>query len=79
MPAQGGEYNTSAWQTQRKRILARDGEQCRMCGRPGRTVDHMLPLRLWRARRGNEPYPDHLLQVLCLPCSGRKDGGRSYR
>lgn len=74
----GSVYRSQAWARQRSRILARDGARCRQCRRAGNYIDHIIPLRLWIARRGAEPYPDELLQVLCASCSGRKDGGRKY-
>lgn len=74
----GSVYRSAAWARQRKRILERDGARCRICRRPGNYIDHMIPLKLWIARRGAEPYPDEMLRVLCPSCSGRADGGRRY-
>lgn len=72
-------YRTQAWRRQRERVIARDGGQCRACGRAGRSVQHLIPLRKWMASGGRpEQYPDDRLVTLCVGCHGRMDGGRSY-
>lgn len=83
----GSVYATAAWQRQRARVLERDGFRCRFCGAPGRqiggrvtlSIQHLIALRIWRARGGRDrDYPDHLLATACLSCHGKQDGGRTY-
>lgn len=38
------------WQQLRLAVLVRDGWQCRWCGGPADTVDHLVPLALGGAR-----------------------------
>lgn len=54
-----------AWSHTRKRVLARDGWQCRYCDQPGETVDHVLP----RSRGGGDTMDN--LVCACRKCNAR--------
>lgn len=76
---EGAWYRTQAWKRQRERVIKRDGGRCRVCGVDARTVQHVIPLRKWKAAGGRaEDYPDHLLATLCRVHHGQQDGGRKY-
>jgi 5-methylcytosine-specific restriction enzyme A len=55
-----------AWRTTRRRVLARDGYRCRLCGRPAVEVDHVMPV----ARGG--PSDEANLRALCQRCNRAK-------
>lgn len=55
-----------AWQKLRKSIMHRDCGICRICGRPGNEVDHIIP-----KSRGGLDDPDNL-QCLCIECHQAK-------
>lgn len=56
--------SSRAWARIRRRIVERDGYQCRKCGRPSRLeVDHVMPLH-----RGGAELDDDNLQTLCVAC-----------
>jgi 5-methylcytosine-specific restriction endonuclease McrA len=55
-----------AWRKQRNAILSRDGHQCRYCGRPANTVDHIIPVK-----RGGSDEPTNLVAA-CASCNASK-------
>ena len=55
----GRRGGSRAWERIRKRIMARDGGRCVVCGGPGDSVDHIIP----RAAGGQDDW--HNLQTLC--------------
>jgi len=60
------------WKKLRITILDRDGWQCVQCGKPGDTVDHIIP----RVKGGDMWSPDNL-QSMCKSCNSAK-GGRFF-
>lgn len=63
----------SDWSVIRRRVIARDGGLCVLCGAPGRDVDHI-------DRLGGHELSN--LRLLCRSCHMRRtgrDGGRSPR
>ncbi|SHF79288.1 HNH endonuclease [Streptoalloteichus hindustanus] len=50
----------------RRGVLVRDGKRCAYCGRPGDTVDHVLPV----SRGGRSEWLNTV--CACAPCNGRK-------
>ena len=48
-------------------ILARDRGVCQYCGRPGDSIDHIVP-----RSRGGAVADWHNLVTACRPCNGRK-------
>lgn len=54
------------WQRIRLIVLERDGYTCRMCGKPARSVDHIIPRAL-----GGTHEPDNL-RAVCVPCNSKK-------
>lgn len=48
-------------------ILARDRNVCQYCGRPGDSIDHVVP-----RSRGGAVADWHNLVTACRPCNGRK-------
>jgi 5-methylcytosine-specific restriction endonuclease McrA len=66
------DLKSAAWQSVRKRVLARDGWTCQGCGRrqgevARMVVDHKVP-----PERGGAPYDEDNLQVLCSGCNYSK-------
>ena len=61
MPRHGG--RGAAWDRFRLRVLDRDGWRCLKCGKPGREVDHIKPLK-W----GGEMFDPANCQTLCRGC-----------
>ena len=55
-----------AWAALSARILARDGHRCHYCGKPARTVDHVLPVAA-----GGTDDPSNLVAA-CRRCNARK-------
>lgn len=55
----------------RRWILDRDGHRCQVCGDPGDTVDHRVPIQ-----SGGRNDPDNLW-TLCLACNSSK-GTKDY-
>jgi len=53
-----------AWS--RAGVLRRDGGRCVYCGRPGRTIDHVLPV----SRGGRSVWENTV--AACGPCNQRK-------
>ncbi len=62
----------SAWQTQRRRVLDRDGWRCAACGKElvggDATVDHLEPIS-WNP---GAKVPDSALRAMCRACNGRR-------
>ncbi len=54
----------------RKNILLRDRHECQYCGRPGDTVDHVVP----RSRGGPNTWENCV--CACAACNRRKDDRR---
>lgn len=50
----------------RNAVLRRDGGRCVYCGRPGRTIDHVLPV----SRGGRDEWLNTVAS--CGPCNQRK-------
>lgn len=66
--------STTGWARLRKRVLARDGFRCRMCGGVGRfEVDHIRPLHL-----GGGDGLDNL-QTLCRSCHFKKTAAENTK
>ena len=63
---------TGKWKKLRITILDRDGWQCVQCGKPGDTVDHIIP-----RVKGGDMWASDNLQVLCKSCNSSK-GGRFF-
>lgn len=61
-------YYGSTWRATRARILTRDGETCRYCGRHATTVDHVIPLE-----RGGTNDEANLVAA-CGRCNSSKAG-----
>ena len=66
------EISTGKWKKLRITILDRDGWQCVQCGKPGDTVDHIIP-----RVKGGDMWASDNLQVLCKKCNSSK-GGRFF-
>lgn len=64
--------STGKWKKLRITILDRDGWQCVQCGKPGNTVDHIIP-----RVKGGDMWASDNLQVLCKSCNSSK-GGRFF-
>jgi len=64
--------STGKWKKLRITILDRDGWQCVQCGKPGDTVDHIIP-----RVKGGDMWASDNLQVLCKSCNSSK-GGRFF-
>ncbi|MCA9949351.1 MAG: DEAD/DEAH box helicase [Anaerolineales bacterium] len=73
------------WQTQRQRVLERDGQRCRTCGAEGLLhVHHIRPFREYNYIRGqNENYlaanKIENLVTLCPGCHRRAESGQQAR
>lgn len=61
-------YNSRRWVRMRGAIINRE-PLCRLCGRPAKEVDHLIPLRMGGADTAAN------LQPLCRTCHGRKTSG----
>jgi hypothetical protein len=66
------DIGTGKWKKLRITILDRDGWQCVQCGKPGDTVDHIIP-----RVKGGDMWASDNLQVLCKSCNSSK-GGRFF-
>lgn len=67
----GGSTNSPEWKALREQVKARDGYQCRNCGRARLLdVDHIRPL----SKGGSNEMAN--LQTLCRPCHEAKHGRR---
>ena len=63
-------YNPFLFRDYRKAALKRDHYTCLWCGRPGTTVDHIIP-----ASKGGSDLPQNLLAA-CMECNTKR-GNRS--
>ncbi|WP_213526280.1 HNH endonuclease [Paenibacillus sp. J31TS4] len=63
-------YNPFLFRDYRKAALKRDHYTCLWCGRPGTTVDHIIP-----ASKGGSDLPPNLLAA-CMECNTKR-GSRS--
>lgn len=63
-------YNPFLFRDYRKAALKRDHYTCLWCGRPGTTVDHIIP-----ASKGGSDLPQNLLAA-CMECNTKR-GSRS--
>ncbi|WP_336790983.1 HNH endonuclease [Paenibacillus sp. MMO-177] len=63
-------YNPFLFRAYRKAALKRDHYTCLWCGRPGTTVDHIIP-----ASKGGSDLPQNLLAA-CMECNTKR-GSRS--
>jgi 5-methylcytosine-specific restriction endonuclease McrA len=64
-------YQSAAWRAVRKRVLARDGYQCRIghgcCRGRANSVDHIV-----RPEDGGALFDEENLQAACVPCNTAK-------
>ena len=64
-------YHSKAWVAVRKRVLARDGNDCQIrfrgCLGRANSVDHIVELL-----DGGAPFDPSNLQASCVPCNTRK-------
>ncbi len=56
----------AAWRKLRLAIISRDGPDCVLCGRPGNSVDHIIP-----RNQGGTNDPSNL-RVLCVRCNSSR-------
>jgi hypothetical protein len=63
-------YNPFLFRDYRKAALKRDHYTCLWCGRPGMTVDHIIP-----ASKGGSDLPQNLFAA-CMECNTKR-GSRS--
>jgi 5-methylcytosine-specific restriction enzyme A len=64
-----GYLDSVKWKRQRRRVLFRDGNTCRLCGASdAQHVDHIIPV--WYTRR--DEVTDDELQTLCESCHQKK-------
>jgi 5-methylcytosine-specific restriction enzyme A len=61
-------YQTTRWQRIRKYQLSIE-PLCRVCSRPGREVDHIVPISA-----GGDKWDNGNLQTLCTRCHSQKTG-----
>ena len=60
---------TRSYQKLAEFVRRSDRYRCRICGAPGRTVDHILPRHL-----GGPTYDIRNMRTLCGPCNMTKGG-----
>jgi 5-methylcytosine-specific restriction endonuclease McrA len=71
-------YEAKRWREfTRPVVLARELGLCQKCGDRGTVVDHVLPIETLLAL-DRSPFDPLECQLLCLHCSGRKDGARAH-
>lgn len=66
-------YGTAAWGPIRRRVLARDGGVCQVCGAPATHVDHVVP----KHRGGTDDEAG--LRAICAHCHAVKTGTERRR
>lgn len=65
-PSSGMRPLPSNWKSLAKRVRQRDDFKCKLCGRWGNEVDHIIP----RSQNGSDEMVN--LRVLCSSCHSKK-------
>jgi len=65
-------YNPFLFRDYRKAALRRDRYTCLWCGRPGTTVDHIIP-----ASKGGSDLPHNLLAA-CMECNTKRGSRAAF-
>jgi 5-methylcytosine-specific restriction endonuclease McrA len=66
-PEREKQYNSKAYKDARRAVLRRDGGYCMYCGKPGNTVDHIIPLN-----KGGAVADVENMVTACKPCNSSK-------
>jgi 5-methylcytosine-specific restriction endonuclease McrA len=69
-------YASPRWRSTRKAVIARSGGLCEMCGQPGVSVHHLVPIPELVAQ-DEDPYDPDVCVLLCAACHARVDAPRA--